>query len=148
MTYHAPGDAMSAAAKPTLPWRVHHVVAELDARGEVDGHTAMCLRLAIDAAHPARTEMVRIDLRDLTAIDSAGLKLFAALNANCHAHGMDLGLLISGHERHRQIAEAFVLAGLGDTLHYTGEPQSPATARLERPSQQVAPRRTRREAIS
>ncbi len=99
-------------------WRVHWVIAELDAGGEIDAHAAMCLRHAIDAARGGAIELILVDLRDLTAIDAGGLTQFRRHGADCRAHGIDLGLLISGAEHHDAIAEAFVLAGLGDQLHY------------------------------
>lgn len=104
---------------PNAPWRVHHVICELDARGEIDHYAAMCLRNAIDDAHPATTEVVRVDLRDLVAIDAAALKLLAGLTAGCHARGMDIALLIGDDAPHERVAEALVLAGLGDTVQFT-----------------------------
>jgi hypothetical protein len=41
---------------------------------------------------------------------------------------VDLGLLISGDERHQRIAEAFVLAGLGDQLLCAAEVRRPVAA--------------------
>lgn len=121
---------MTTVTTPPLSWRVRRVLCELDDHGEIDSHAALCLRLAIDATRPATTEMILVDLRDLTTITTAGLALFARHNAACHARGMELGLLVSAHERHHRIAEAFVLGGLGDTLRYTHERDPPArTAR-------------------
>ena len=134
--------------------RVHRVIAELDHRGAIDDHAAMCLRHAIDAAHPDATEMILIDLRDLTAIDTTGLAMFNAHNANCHARGVEMGLLISDDAR---VTEAFVLAGLGDTLHYTHTPRPGSTqpvrlldyavgvrrGRLARAARRCSPRRPR-----
>lgn len=97
--------------------------------GEIYEHAALCLRFAIDAAHTRTVEMVLVDLRDLTAITPAGLELFRAHTATCLAHGIDLGLLICGHQRHDQIAEAFVLAGLGNQLQCTNEARLLAAAR-------------------
>jgi anti-anti-sigma factor len=85
-------------------WRVHWVVVELDAHGEIDAHAAMCLRQAIGEAHAGAIELVLVDLRDLTAINSAGLALLTTFNAGCQAHGMDLGLLIrSGGVKSRDV---------------------------------------------
>jgi anti-anti-sigma factor len=131
-------------AAPAMRWRVHHVVAELDARGEIDEHAAICLRCAIDGAQPSTTELVLVDLRDLTAIDDAGLRLFATRNADCNARGMEMGLLISGHERHDEIHEAFVLAGLGDALHHTSNARVPAAAQPAGPHDRAQGMRTRR----
>ena len=110
--------AMSVPASAALRWRVHWVIAELDVRGEIDDHATMCLRHAIDAAPVGAIELVLVDLRDLTAIDDGGLELFARLGADCCARGLDLGLLLDGNEHHDAIAEAFVLAGLGEQLRH------------------------------
>lgn len=142
---------MNAAPPPALHRRVHWVTCELDARGEIDAHAAMCLRHAIAGADRVATEMILIDLRDLSAIDSGRLALFRTHQAGCRARGIALGLLISGHDRHAHIADAFVLAGLGDALHYTREPrrtvrlleavQSGRRGRLARIARRVGPSR-------
>jgi anti-anti-sigma factor len=106
--------------------RVHWVVVELDARGEIDAHAAMCLRHAIGEARAGAIELVLVDLRDLAGIDSAGLALLTTHNARCQAHGMDLGLLIRSGGGHDTVAEAFVLAGLGHALHYAADRRPPA----------------------
>jgi anti-anti-sigma factor len=139
--------------------RVHRVVAELDGRGEIDAHAALCLRHAIDAAHAGPATTILVDLRDLTAITPMGVALFRAHDADCRSHGETLGLLINGEERHRHIADAFERGGLADTLHFTGRPLPPAGAcrlrliepassvrrgRLTRAARRVAPRRQRR----
>lgn len=105
--------------------RVHRVIAELDARGEIDGHATMCLRQAIGATHAGSIELVLVDLRDLTAIGPAELELLRGQNADCHAHGVALGLLISGRESQARLAEALVRAGLGETLHYSTQSSEP-----------------------
>jgi anti-anti-sigma factor len=141
----------------TLPWRVHWVVVELDARGEIDAHAARCLRQAIDEARAGSIELVLVDLRDLTGIDSAGLELLTTHSARCLARGMDLGLLIRGGGDHGKVAEAFVLAGLGHALRYAADRRPPATelpvrrrlgagrgarrGRLGRAARRVSPRR-------
>lgn len=152
---------MTTTAPAPLRWRVHWAVCELDADGEIDEHAAMCLRHAIDAAHSAAIEIILVDLRDLTTVNAAGLALFRAHTAGCHAHGMELGLLIGRHTP--QIAEAFVLAGLGEQLRYTHEPLLCAHAdrvrlldyahrmrrgRLARATQRRSPRRPRRAPTS
>lgn len=116
---------MNAATPPPLHRRVRCVTCELDARGEIDAHAAMCLRHAIAGADRGATAMILIDLRDLSAIDPGRLALFRTHKADCRARGIALGLLISGHERNAHIAAAFVLAGLGDALRYTQEPRRP-----------------------
>ena len=96
--------------------RVHHVIAELDARGEIDSHAAMCLGHAISEGHTSAIDLVLVDLRDLTAIDAAGLELFRVHSADCQAHGLSLGLLISGGECHDELAEVLMLAGLRSAI--------------------------------
>lgn len=138
---------------------MHWVIAELDGRGEIDAHAALCLRHAIGAAHTRPVETILVDLRDLTAINRVGVALLRAHRVDCHSHGQTLGLLISGEERHRHIAEALERGGLADALHYTDEPREPTTAyrlrlidpaavvrrgRLARTGRRVSPRRQRR----
>lgn len=151
---------MTIAPQSTPGGRVHRVVAELDRRGEIDAHAALCLRHAIDVAHAGPAATILVDLRDLTAINPIGVALFRAHDADCRSHGQTLGLLISGDERHRDIADAFERGGLADALHYTGRPRPPAAARrlrliidpassvrrgrLARAARRVSPRRQRR----
>ena len=123
---------MTIEASAPQRWRVHRVICELDVRGEIDAHAAMCLHHAIGAASAQAIEMILVDLRDLTAIGPVGLALFTAHDANCRAHGIELGLLISGDECHDRVAEAFVLAGLADALQYACEPSAPAPPRPAR----------------
>lgn len=150
---------MTIAPRSTPGARVHRVVAELDRRGEIDAHAALCLRHAIDVAHAGPVETILVDLRDLTAINPIGVALFRAHEVDCRSHGQTLGLLISGDERQRHVANAFARGGLADTLHYTGRPRPPAIerrlglidpaasvrrGRLARAARRVSPRRLRR----
>lgn len=154
---------MTSAPGSALAPRVHWVVAELDARGEIDAHAALCLRHAIGAAHTRAVQTILVDLRDLTAINRVGVALLRAHAVDCQAHDQALGLLISGEVRHRQIAEALDRGGLGDALHYTDEPPvtgaaqrlrlvDPASSvrrgRLARTARRVSPRRVRRARAS
>ena len=116
---------MTVTPRPAQRWRVHRVVAELDVHGEIDRHAAMCLHQAIGDARASAVEMVLVDLRDLTAIDPAAVALLRAHHVDCQAHGVDLGLLIGRGEGHARITEALVLAGLGATLRFSGEPGPP-----------------------
>lgn len=109
--------------------RLQGVVAELDARGEIDPHAAMCLKNGIEAALAGNIKAIVVDLRDLTSIDAAGLALFVRARADCRAIGARLGLLISGRASHVPIAYAFASAGLGNQLDFTCEPPAPATPR-------------------
>lgn len=107
------------------------MIAELDVHGEIDAHAALCLRRAIEAACARPNALILVDLRDLTAIDAAGVGVFVQANANCRSSGAQLGLLISGHERHDAVVAAFNAAGLVDQLQFTCEPHTspPVTAR-------------------
>lgn len=98
------------------------VVAELDSRGEIDDHAAMCLRQAIKGACAHAATTIVVDLRDLTAIDAAGLRMFVQATARCRASGVQLALLICGDARHDAIVGAFNAAGLVDQLQYTYQP--------------------------
>jgi anti-anti-sigma factor len=113
------------AARPDRPrW----VIAELDVRGEIDDHAAMCLRQAIEA-HGGAAAMILVDLRELTAIDGGGLELFVRQHAGCRTRGIELGLLICGDARQNAIARAFDAAGLGDQLQFAYELPSPPRRR-------------------
>ena len=114
---------MPAPPPAGRPDRPRWVIAELDVRGEIDDHAAMCLRQAIEA-HGSAAAMILVDLRELTVIDAAGLELFVRHHADCSACGIELGLLICGDARQRAIARAFDAAGLGDQLQFACEPPS------------------------
>jgi anti-anti-sigma regulatory factor len=112
--------------------RPRWIVAELDVRGEIDAHAALCLHNAVDAA-PADVGAdvlvdvrdltaidddglrLLVDLRDLTAIDDDGLRLLVELRAGCRVRAIGLELLICGDAHHDAIAGAFDVAGLAYT---------------------------------
>jgi anti-anti-sigma factor len=117
--------ARPPAPRPTRPrW----VIAELDARGEIDDHAAMCLRQAVEA-HGSAAAMILVDLRELSAIDGGGLELFVRHYPDCRTRGIELGLLICGDARQSAIARAFDAVGLGDQLQFAYEPPSPPRRR-------------------
>lgn len=127
---------MQADGPPPLERRAHErwIVAELDARGELDAHAALCLRNALDATDAAATDTVWVDLRDLLALDAAAL---AQESADCRAHGFELAVLLSCHALHDPIAERLADAGLrfarsaaGDGEH--GDPHRVSRARRAR----------------
>jgi anti-anti-sigma factor len=78
--------------------------------GQIDEHTAMCLRNAIDHPVEPATQLV-IDLRDLTAINSCALALLIAATARCKTRALGLTLLLNGGADHAAIADALVRAG-------------------------------------
>jgi anti-anti-sigma factor len=133
---------MNASARAWEVWsRPRWVIAELDVHGEIDAHAAMCLQRGIEDACASSTAMILVDLRDLVAIDAAGLRVFVQASADCRSSGAQLGLLISGHERHDAIAAVFHAAGLVDHLQFTWEPgSSPAIASRHRASAVLAAR--------
>lgn len=96
------------AARPAR--RAHRGVPELDARGRIDGHTAMCLRFAVaDGLAGAPGEIV-LDLRDLTGADEAALALLRWARSACRVHRVHLSLLIGPHDA---LACTLMRAGLG-----------------------------------
>jgi anti-anti-sigma factor len=105
--------------------RARWVIAELDVRGEIDDHAAMCLAFAVAAAREDEVQSLIVDLRELTAIDGHGIGLFVAHDATCRAAGVRLGILVCADARQRAIVRAFTAAGLGDRLRYR-EPALPA----------------------
>lgn len=82
-------DAIGADGSPAR-W----VVAELDGRGRIDDHAAMCLRQAIDGHRMRAGRIVVVDLRDLTGIDGRGLALLTQARADCTARRVRLRLLM------------------------------------------------------
>lgn len=109
------------AAVQSARSRRHWVIAELDARGAIDRHATMCLEHTIDGVLASDARAIVVDLRDLTSIDAESLALFVEARADCHAHDVELELLISGHASHHAIADAIDSAGLLDQLHSTRE---------------------------
>ena len=73
--------------------RRHFVVGELDARGEIDAHAAMCLRNGVRGALACGATHLIVDLRDLAEIDDAGVALLAQLRAECNTAGAEIELL-------------------------------------------------------
>jgi anti-anti-sigma regulatory factor len=105
--------------------RPRWVIAELDARGEIDDHAAMCLRFAIEHAGAAGRATILVDLRELTAIDAGRLELFLAHDAECRAGGAELAILICADLRQETIVRAFTAVGLGDRLQFAYQPAAP-----------------------
>ena len=95
------------------------VIPELDVRGEIDEHAAMCLQHAIEGARTGAAVTILVDLRELTAITAAGLELFVRHDADCRSRAIALGLLVCGDARQEPSARAFDEAGLGDQLQCT-----------------------------
>ena len=101
------------------------VIAELDVRGEIDDHAAMCLAFAVAAACEDAVQTLTVDLRELSAIGAYGIGLLLAHDAACRADLVDLGILVCADARQRAIVRALTAAGLGDRLRYR-EPALPA----------------------
>ena len=125
-----PVSAATNARSPVRIGRRHRqwVVAELDARGQIDEHAAMCLRIAIDGARAGGAASILIDLRDLVAIDAAALRLLSVANAGCRADGVRLGVLLRGDFAHAAIVHAFAAAGLVEQLQFGAAPSPSAPA--------------------
>ena len=70
------------------------VIVELDARGEIDSHAAMCLRVAIEDLVAHGVGEIVIDLRDLTAIDAPAIALLHEARRVAAAAGVVLSLLV------------------------------------------------------
>lgn len=102
--------------------RPRWIIAELDVHGQIDGHAAMCLGFAVEAACARSEAMILVDLRELTAIDAAGLALFVGHDADCRSSGVQLAILICADARQQAIVRAFTGAGLGDRLQFTYRP--------------------------
>jgi len=68
-----------------VPARPPWVIPELDARGEIDRHAAMCLQHTIHGAPANGTRAIVIDLRDLTSIDAPALEIFVRAHVECQA---------------------------------------------------------------
>jgi anti-anti-sigma factor len=115
--------------------RPRWVIAELDVNGEIDDHAAMCMQFALEAAGAVVAGTVLVDLRELTAIDDAGLALFVRHDADCRATDVQLSILICADARQEAIVRAFTAAGLGDRLQFTlqssAPPWPPARARVQ-----------------
>ncbi len=98
------------------------VIPELDARGEIDAHAAMCLRQALDARLEGDARTIVVDLRDLTAIDTGGLAILMRARADCQTRGSELKVLVSGRPGHGAIVDAIASAGLLDEVLLTPAP--------------------------
>lgn len=81
----------------------------------------MCLRQAIRGACAAAAATLVVDLRDLTAIDAAGLTMFVRATARSRGRGVQLALLVWGDAHHDAIVDAFNPAGLAEQLLFTCE---------------------------
>lgn len=91
---------------------VHWVIPELDADGQIDGHAAMCLRVAITEAVAVDAADILIDLRDLTALDEDAIALLRWAHDACRAHALHLDLLVGVRAPHDTLAQALTRAGL------------------------------------
>jgi anti-anti-sigma regulatory factor len=94
------------------------VVLELDARGEIDDHAAMCLRHVVAGALVMGALRIVVDLRDLCAVDARVVTLLEQLHADCEANATTLRLLVC--ER----TDDDTIAGLCDPARRHGEPRT------------------------
>lgn len=112
--------------------RPRWVIAELDVRGEIDAHAAMCLRFAIEVARERAAETILVDLRELTAIDAREVALFVVHDAACRADGCELAILLCDDPRQAAIVGAFARAGLGGRLRFSARPRAAPPVALPR----------------
>ena len=91
---------------------------ELDARGEIDDHAAMCLRDAVGGALAMGAVKIVVDLRDLCAVDARVVTLIEQLHADCEANATTLRLLVCEHTHDD------TMAGLCDPARRHVEPRA------------------------
>jgi anti-anti-sigma factor len=123
--------------------RPRWVIAELDVNGEIDAHAVMCLGFAIEDARALAPETILVDLRELTAVDEAGVELFLGYDAACRADGVQLGILVCPDVRQAAIVRAFTAAGLGDRLRFPQPPAPVPPPPVSEPVLRVSARRYR-----
>jgi anti-anti-sigma factor len=88
------------------------VIVELDARGEIDSHAAMCLRLAIEDLVTHAVGEIVIDLRDLTAIDAPAIALLHQARRVAAAAGVALSVLVDEQSPAGDVTRALRHCGL------------------------------------
>ena len=98
----------------------HRVIAELDGRGQIDSHAAICLRAAIADVLAGPAAAIIVDLRDLTAIDDDAVAVLTQSHAACRARGVHLALLIGVRDLQDKLPYALARAGLDTRSHITG----------------------------
>jgi anti-anti-sigma regulatory factor len=103
-------DVVRRAPPSALRHDAHWIIPELDAHGQIDRHTAMCLRVALADAVDA--DDVLIDLRDLSAVDEHAIAILRWARDACRAHDVHLTLLIGARAPHDALAHALARAGL------------------------------------
>ncbi len=106
--------------------RPRWVIPELDVDAQIDDHTALCLRIAIDGALEHGVARILVDLRELSDIAPEAMARFVRHDADCSAAGIELALLIRADPRQVAVVDAFFAAGLGDRLQWdSAEPPRP-----------------------
>ena len=92
--------------------RASWVVAELDAHGHIDAHTAMCLRFAVADALAGTPAEIVLDLRDLTDADEDAIAVLRWARSACRLHRVHLSLLIGPRAPSDALAYTLMRAGL------------------------------------
>jgi len=113
------------------------VVLELDARGTIDDHAALCLRLAVAGALAMGTARIVVDLRDLCVVDAHAITLLEQLRADCEAHATRLRRLACEHAHHDPTA------GLARSARPEVEPRATGRASCDRTARPPRSRRVR-----
>ena len=90
----------------------------LTLRGELDLSTIEQLESAVSSGVDGRPELVVLDLRDLTFLDSTGLRLMLRLHARLESVGGRL-VLVAGP---RRVQRVFELTGALDELEIVQDP--------------------------
>lgn len=86
--------------------------------GELDLSTLEQLETALDGGLDGKPEMVVIDLRELTFLDSSGLRVMLALHADLREEGGRL-VLVQGPRRVQRVLE---LTGADEELEIVADP--------------------------
>lgn len=86
--------------------------------GEVDLSTVAGLERRLDEVIGASAEVVLLDLRGVTFLDSSGLRLMLRLDARQREHGGRLVLVRGG----RRVARVLELTGADERLELIGDP--------------------------
>jgi anti-anti-sigma factor len=87
---------------------------EISPRGEVDASNATTIRQAVEAAlAEARPRRIRLDLREVTLLDSAGIGILVACHGAAAEHGAMFVVTNPSPIIHRQLRVSGIAALVG-----------------------------------